>query len=272
MPNFYDERHSESPSGRARAAARAAGYAARYATGVAGVTGVGRAEGSSDDEVTEWVTRGAYMEGDEEDGDEDPGDGDGSDGADGAEGDAAGDSTLRLYKEGLRELDTQGLQDIGGTASWWASSHKQGYPVGNVRDDSPHTFWQSDGQLPHSIIVRFTKRQAIERVSLFVSYLHDESYTPSAVSVFAGTGDHDLAPVRTFHMDSPLGWRHITFEDTTREGILKCSLVKLVFLANHQNGKDTHLRALKVMARREDRGEEGELGWTGVLLRESCIR
>lgn len=240
MPNFYDDRGIESPSELPDGRTRYPSFSAN----------LNDYEEDNDDEVTEWVNRRAYMDQDDDQDQEQEHQHYGEDeepAADDEAGDSSDTTTDKMYKDGIKELDANGLVDIGNSASWSVTSSKQGYGVGNLRDDSPFTYWQSDGQLPHSVVIRFTKSVSIERISLFLNYLTDESYTPSSLQVFAGTGDHDLIEVLNYEMESPIGWRHIKFDDTNKSRILKCFMVKIVFLANHQNGKDTHLRSIKIM-------------------------
>lgn len=266
MPNFYDDRGVESPSELPSGRTRHPAFSGN----------LNEFEGDEDDEVTEWVNRGAYMEQDEDLGEEGQ---QKSQYADSGVGDDGDRKTEKMYKEGINKLEMKGLIDIGNSASWSVTSYKQGYGVGNLRDDSPFTYWQSDGQLPHSVVIRFTKCVSIERISLFLNYLADESYTPSSLQVFAGTGDHDLIKVLSYEMESPFGWRHIKFNETNKSKVLKCFMIKIVFLANHQNGKDTHLRYIKIMGMGSKEMNSmtdfntDTIGFTSIqLIREMGIR
>lgn len=175
------------------------------------------------------------------------------------------------YTRGLEELETLNLLDLSPLANWKLSSHKQGYGLPQLRDDSPDTYWQSDGsngsnnsnsnnngiitnnQLsnPHSITIQFSKRVSLERISLFTNYNLDESYTPLRIKVMAGTSDGwDLSEVCTVNFSKPVGWSHIIFSGVRDDKVLKCFMVKLVILANHQDGKDTHIRALKCFGKK----------------------
>ena len=58
------------------------------------------------------------------------------------------------------------------------------------------TFWQSDGQRPHTITVQFHQRTEISGVALYLNHPADESYTPEVIRVLAGTTYHDLHQVR----------------------------------------------------------------------------
>lgn len=158
------------------------------------------------------------------------------------------DSEEILFNKGLTELNNLGLIDIGNLAAWEVSSSKQGYDLDQLRDLSPLTFWQSDGQQPHYLVIKFTKCVNIERLSIFLNYNIDESYTPDKLSIFAGTGEHDLIEVITKDFFEPIGWQHIGFENISNSGYLKCYMLKIKFISNHQNGKDCHVRCIKVMS------------------------
>ncbi|RUP49478.1 anaphase-promoting complex, subunit 10-domain-containing protein, partial [Jimgerdemannia flammicorona] len=83
-------------------------------------------------------------------------------------------------------------RDIGGMAIWSLSSCKAGFGVEQLRDDSKDTYWQSDGPQPHLVNIQFSKKTTVKQVSIYTDYKQDESYTPSKISVRAGTGYHDL--------------------------------------------------------------------------------
>lgn len=175
------------------------------------------------------------------------------------------------YTKGLEELESLNLVDLSPLANWKLSSCKQGFALNQLRDDSPDTYWQSDGsngnnnsnsnsngvvsnnQLssPHSITIQFSKRVSLERISLFTNYNLDESYTPSRIQVMAGSSDGwGLSEVCTVNFNKPVGWSHIIFSGIRNDRVLKCFMVKLVIMANHQDGKDTHIRALKCFGKK----------------------
>lgn len=183
------------------------------------------------------------------------------------------------YLDEVIKLEAAGLTDIGNLASWKVSSYKQGYGVHALRADTPLQFWQSDGPQPHNVDIHFSKRVAIERISLFTDYALDESYTPSKITVAAGTGYHDLRHIAALELDEPRGWNHIKLDKMREDGVVKAFLIRLSVVANHQNGKDTHIRGLKVFS--EETGNTGIpteaidelIGFTGTsMLSESVIR
>ncbi|KAG5519798.1 hypothetical protein PMAC_000071 [Pneumocystis sp. 'macacae'] len=141
-------------------------------------------------------------------------------------------------------------REIGNLATWTVSSSKPGFGVEQLRNDSIDTFWQSDGPQPHYINIHFIKKVSIKLLSFYTQYRQDESYTPSKISVRAGTGFHDLQEVIALDLNEPSGWVHVTLGDCGKDGLLRTHLLQLCVQANHQNGKDTHIRLVKVFAPR----------------------
>lgn len=175
------------------------------------------------------------------------------------------------YTKGLQMLDSLQLIDVSPLANWKLSSFKQEFGLNQLRDDSSDSYWQSDGsnetnninaangnaitnnQLanPHSITIQFSKRVSLERISIFTNFSADESYTPSKIKIMAGNSDDwDLSEVCTVNFNKPIGWSHIIFNAIRKDGVLKCFTVKLVILANHQDGKDTRIRAVRCFGKK----------------------
>jgi len=135
--------------------------------------------------------------------------------------------------------------DIGHLAKWSVSSYKFGFGAECLRDGDPDTFWQwawylfgvlgsteevlssSDGPQPHFITVEFPRKVAIQvqgqfrmccqrwlrstqKISIYLSWPQDDSYTPSTLAIRAGTGPSDLQDVRVATLEKPDGW--ITFD------------------------------------------------------------
>jgi anaphase-promoting complex subunit 10 len=166
--------------------------------------------------------------------------------------------------------------DIGALGSWSVSSSKQGSGVKELREDSPASFWQSDGAQPHYLDIHFSKKVTVSRLSLFTDYALDESYTPSKIIVLSGNGFHDLVEVTTLDLNRPIGWNHVVFDGINgNAGGLKTFLIRILIVANHQHGKDTHLRSVKVYSPLTAHSVDGSvLGPfnSRVLLAESTIR
>lgn len=91
----------------------------------------------------------------------------------------------------------------------------------------------------------------IRAIRFYVDYNQDESYTPTVVMLSAGTGHHDLIEFATLPMVNPVGWQEV---DLSMAGggddgqSLCCWIVQVKVKENHQNGKDTHIRGIKIYA------------------------
>lgn len=106
---------------------------------------------------------------------------------------------------------------------------------------------------------------------IYLDFLSDESYTPTKIQFLAGMGVHDIQEFAEMSFEQPTGWIDVDFsnvgpiddedEDDSDEGLkevdwskrpaLRAFLVQVRILENHQNGKDTHLRAVQLFAKDE---------------------
>ncbi|TVY17253.1 Anaphase-promoting complex subunit 10 [Lachnellula arida] len=154
-----------------------------------------------------------------------------------------------------------GLKEIGNLASWTVSSCKPGCGVEALRDDDTNLFWQSDGPQPHHLNIHFSRLVSILSIRIFLDFRADESYTPTRITLLAGTGYHDLIPFSSLEFEKPIGWIDVPLDHVGggKDGrTLRAFLVQVKIVENHQNGKDTHVRGLKVYAR--DERARGALG------------
>jgi len=154
-----------------------------------------------------------------------------------------------------------GLKEIGNLASWTVSSCKPGCGVEALRDDDTNLFWQSDGPQPHHLNIHFSRLVSILSIRIFLDFRADESYTPTRITLLAGTGYHDLIPFSALEFEKPIGWIDVPLDHVGggEDGrTLRAFLVQVKIVENHQNGKDTHVRGLKVYAR--DERARGSLG------------
>mmetsp|Transcript_37659 Transcript_37659/g.80416 ORF Transcript_37659/g.80416 Transcript_37659/m.80416 type:complete len:357 (+) Transcript_37659:58-1128(+) len=174
------------------------------------------------------------------------------------------------------------VREIGRTASWSLSTAKPGNGVDQLRDSSLDTYWQSDGLQPHYINIQFPRRQTVCAIALYMDFNLDESYTPKRMKVRVGTTFHNLEEVRTIDVREPCGWCTIplwrkwgedvldnvldpegeTAEDEIVDGRrtkvplwkrkpMRTHLVQICILAMHQNGRDTHVRQVKIFGPRD---------------------
>eukprot|EP00123_Amoebidium_parasiticum_P002607 comp13868_c0_seq1/m.9628 comp13868_c0_seq1/g.9628 ORF comp13868_c0_seq1/g.9628 comp13868_c0_seq1/m.9628 type:complete len:190 (-) comp13868_c0_seq1:103-672(-) len=147
-------------------------------------------------------------------------------------------------------MDGQGpvdgsCREIGDQAVWSLSSCKPGFGVEQIRDDNIETYWQSDGPQPHFINIQFLRRRSILHLGLYMDYTQDESYTPQKLSIRMGTHFHDLKELTLVDLEDPKGWYWLDLTEGEHKGV-RGHVVQIAILANHQNGRDTHIRQVKI--------------------------
>lgn len=143
---------------------------------------------------------------------------------------------------------TQGnLPDIGNDAIWSVSSCKREFPISNLRDNNIDTYWQSDGNQPHTITCQFRSRQQVVGILLYADSKSDESYTPSHITIKAGNDFNDLVNVVTdFKTNEPKGWIPISIKNSFGNP-LRTWMLQIVVTQNIQSGRDSHLRMIAVL-------------------------
>ncbi|KAK4216518.1 galactose-binding like protein [Rhypophila decipiens] len=155
------------------------------------------------------------------------------------------------------ELDPAalGLKEINNLANFGVSSHKPGNGVAELLSDDLDKYWQSDGQQPHLLTVHFVRRVEIRAIRFYVDYNQDESYTPTNIIFHAGTGPHDLTQFAEMPLVNPVGWQDVPIAGCgggADGDSLCCFIVQMHIKENHQNGKDTHIRGLKIYSQDEN--------------------
>eukprot|EP00736_Rhodelphis_marinus_P007314 Rmarinus@m.12121 len=138
-------------------------------------------------------------------------------------------------------------REIGDQGVWTLSTAKPGNGVEHLRDGDMDTYWQSDGHLPHFLNIQFYKKMKIQDVALYMDFKRDESYTPSKVSVRIGNDFQDLDELRAVEVEEPTGWVLINLNDpATSRPYVRAFLLQIVVHTNHQNGRDSHIRQIKL--------------------------
>ncbi|XP_029029315.1 anaphase-promoting complex subunit 10 isoform X1 [Betta splendens] len=174
-----------------------------------------------------------------------------------------------------KQLERTGtVREIGSQAVWSLSSCKPGFGVDQLRDDNLETYWQSDGSQPHLVNIQFRRRTTVKMLCIYADYKSDESYTPSKISVRVGNNFHNLQEIRVtalphrdeclfesysysqllvslfflqqLEMVEPSGWIHISLVNQRTNEPISTFMIQIAVLANHQNGRDTHMRQIKV--------------------------
>ncbi|KAM3757369.1 hypothetical protein ACB098_02G182400 [Castanea mollissima] len=146
------------------------------------------------------------------------------------EGKVTGGNQVLIVEDDLREM--------GKKAAWSVSSCKPGNGVSALRDENLETYWQSDGAQPHLVNIQFQKKVKLQL---------DESYTPSKISIRAGDGFHNLKEIKTVELLKPSGWVYLSLSgNDPRETFVSTFMLQIAVLSNHLNGRDTHVRQIKV--------------------------
>ncbi|KAB5582253.1 galactose-binding domain-like protein [Coniochaeta sp. 2T2.1] len=146
---------------------------------------------------------------------------------------------------------SMGLKEINNLAHFGVSSHKPGNGVEELLSEDLNQYWQSDGQQPHLLTIHFLRRVEIRAIRFYVDHKQDESYTPTHITFYAGTGHHDLIQFADVPLVRPVGWQDVPLADCGGgpDGhSLCCWVVQMHVKENHQNGKDTHIRGIKIFA------------------------
>lgn len=154
-------------------------------------------------------------------------------------------------------------------------------------DNTVDTYWQSDGPQPHLVNIQFRRKTTIHDVCIYTDYKADESYTPNRsvtyyvyllvlfiqsshmyfqgvfliyyvccvlfcrISLRAGTHFNDLIEVDQIELSEPVGWVCVPMKDINEKPI-RTFMVQIAVLSNHQNGRDTHLRRIKIRSPVQD--------------------
>jgi anaphase-promoting complex subunit 10 len=114
--------------------------------------------------------------------------------------------------------------------------------------------WQtsrSDGTQPHNLTVYFVKKVGIREIRFYVDYDQDESYTPTRIIFRSGTSENNLIKFAAMDLANPKGWQKVPLDGVgggPDGNTLFCWVLQMSITENHQNGKDTHLRGIKIFA------------------------
>lgn len=147
-------------------------------------------------------------------------------------------------------------RDIGDEGNWSLSSSKLGNGIEQLREDNLSTFWQSDDAQPHFIIIQYSKQMRINEVWIYFDYKTDESYTPSKIAIRIENSFNEIMEIKSIEFEDPVGWFQIKLEEKNSKGevikpYIKTMAIQIVILQNIHNGRDTHIRNVKIFSPRE---------------------
>jgi anaphase-promoting complex subunit 10 len=98
-----------------------------------------------------------------------------------------------------------------------------------LRDGNLNTYWQSDGPQPHCVNIQFPKTVSICRVDIYADVKVDESYTPSVISLRAGSFLNDLREVKQFTLTDASGWVSLSVVSSRGEPLKAIMIQVLLF-------------------------------------------
>ncbi|KAI8365880.1 anaphase-promoting complex, subunit 10-domain-containing protein [Choanephora cucurbitarum] len=168
--------------------------------------------------------------------------------------DAAKESTaLSVYREthpDHDQLEAGGREIADHEAIWGVSSFRPPHwGLDKLRDNNPLTYWQSDcpnPRLDHTIDIYFHKATFVRQVSLFIDFFQDESYTPKTVSVRGGLTYRNLQDIEKIECGHIVGWVNIDITQANDGKPFRLFYLQICILSTHLNGRDTHIRQVKV--------------------------
>ncbi|KAA6395607.1 MAG: putative Anaphase-promoting complex subunit 10 [Streblomastix strix] len=131
-------------------------------------------------------------------------------------------------------------------AIWWCSSTKAGFPLKNIYDDSLETYWQTSGDLPHTLQARFERRVCLESLWIFRKVEGDESYTPNSLVVYINTNFGEMREAATLELPRTSGWFSIPLSRDSACPFVWTDAVKLCIYSNFDLGKDSKIRQLSL--------------------------
>ena len=149
-----------------------------------------------------------------------------------------------------RELAKEGI--------WSLSSSKIGNGIEQLREENLSTFWQSDDIQPHFILIQYSKKVRINEIWLYLDYKTDESYTPSKIAIRIENSFNEMVEIKVVDFEEPVGWFQIKLEERNSDGktirpYIKTMTLQIVILQNTHNGRDTHIRNVKIFAPRDNK-------------------
>lgn len=87
-----------------------------------------------------------------------------------------------------------------------------------------------------------------------------------------GNNFNDVAEVELVEMQEPSGWMIIPLKDTNDKPI-RTFMIQIAVLSNHQNGRDTHMRQIKIHSPVQDVSVARRPNCTTVDMAQfACIR
>ncbi|EYC00746.1 hypothetical protein Y032_0113g383 [Ancylostoma ceylanicum] len=126
-------------------------------------------------------------------------------------------------------------------------SFLEGNGIHELLHDSVDKYWQSDGPQPHTVTIEFPRKTDISFVMMYLDFKNDESYTPSKIIVHLGSSLVHLDDGLPVEFNEPTGWQLIDLRSRRTNRPSRAMVIQLQVVHNHQNGRDTHIRHIRVL-------------------------
>ncbi|KAM0684910.1 Anaphase-promoting complex subunit 10, partial [Conglomerata obtusa] len=118
------------------------------------------------------------------------------------------------------------------------SSFKHDFGINELLSTDMSKYWHTDDNLPHFIEISFLKRTHVEMVQLFLSFAKDDCYTPELLEVWTGLVRENMRCVKKLNVFEPEGAISLSIDE-------ECFYIYIIIRANHQDGRDSHVRHVK---------------------------
>lgn len=125
------------------------------------------------------------------------------------------------------------------------SSSKNSHGLAELLSSDNRNFWATEGTLPHYIEISFPKKTFVTHIDISLNYNEDDSYTPSNIEIRTGMFRESTKVVTNIHLDEPDGVTCLKIDQ-------ECFIILIIILANHQDGRDSKIRNLKVFSGDEE--------------------
>ncbi|KAG0442215.1 Anaphase-promoting complex subunit 10 [Dictyocoela muelleri] len=119
------------------------------------------------------------------------------------------------------------------------SSFKRDHGIKELLSQNENLFWHTDDNLPHLLQLSFPRKTYISHVMLQLKFSRDESYTPQEIEIRCGETRDNMIIVNNYIFKEPDGYVRLDIDR-------KCFYVYIIIKANHQDGRDSHVRNVKV--------------------------
>ncbi|WUR03528.1 anaphase-promoting complex subunit 10 [Vairimorpha necatrix] len=120
------------------------------------------------------------------------------------------------------------------------SSYKKNNSLKELISNEMSEYWATDDSLPHGIQIKFHKLTYVEEIRLFLSFSQDDSYTPKEIEIRTGMTLSTMESILVVTLMEPEGLLSLSVKQV-------CFYLQIIILSNHQEGKDSHIRNLKIM-------------------------